>query len=168
MRHSRLALLLLVGFVLSLLAPVSARADGKDDRHRRVTEYAEGNPYCPRRPIVVGRVVVPARRCYTLAVVRNDRGAYLAFLDPSVRLRRDEAERLGSLDGRRAWNQILFLVPVPRDARIGMIPMNTIRLIRLREEDDEDEDGPRPARSALVVMVPAAVPNVSATIVINF
>lgn len=168
LRHSRIPLLLLAAaLVLPLCAPVWARADGKDDRHRRTTDYAEGNPYCPRRPIAIGRVVVPAKRCYTLAVFRNDRGAYLAFLDPRVRLHRHEAERLGSLEGRMAWNQILFLVPIPRDARIGMIPMNTIQLIRLREEDDEDEDGP--PRSALVVMVPApAVPNVSATIVINF
>ncbi|HKX18392.1 MAG TPA: hypothetical protein VJT33_10325 [bacterium] len=167
LRHSRLPLLLLAAaLALPLLAPVWVRADGKDDGHRRITEYAEGNPYCPHRPIAVGRVVVPAKRCYTLAVFRNDRGAYLAFLDPAVRLHRHEAERLGSLEGRMAWNQILFLVPIPRDARSAMIPMNTIQLIRLREEDEEDEDRPR---SALVLMVPApAVPTVSATIVINF
>jgi hypothetical protein len=168
MRISRIALLLVVLLTVPLYAPAWARAAGKGGGHARVSEYEEGRAYCPRRPIAIGRVIVPAGRCYTLAVFRNEHGAYLAFLDPAVRLHRQEAERLGSWEGRRAWNQILFLVPIPRDARIGLIPMNTIQLIRLREED-EDEGQPRAGRSALVVVVPApTVPTVSATFVFNF
>jgi hypothetical protein len=141
MKISRLALPLLVLLTLPLLSPVWARAGGNDDRHSRISEYAEGNAYCPRRPIAIGTVVVPAGRCYTLAVFRNDRGAYLAFLDPTVRLHRNQAEHLAGWEGRRAWNQILFLVPIPKGANVALIPMNTIQLIRLREEDaDEDEE----------------------------
>src|SRR5579859_3990794 len=170
MRMSRIALLLLVLLTVPLCAPAWTRAAGKDGRHVRVNEYDEGRAYCPRRPITIGHVIVPAGRCYTLAVFRNEHGAYLAFLDPAVRLHRQEAEGLGSWEGRRAWNQILFLVPIPRDARTALIPMNTIQLIRLREEDENDDEGrPRAGRSALVVVVPApAVPTVSATFVINF
>jgi hypothetical protein len=170
MRISRLALPLVVLLSLPLLSPVWARADGKDDKRVRISEYAEGNAYCPRRPMGIGTVIVPAGRCYTLAVFRNERGAYLAFLDPTVRLHRHEAEHLTGWEGRRAWNQILFLVPIPSGARIALIPMNTIQLIRLREEDaDDDEDQPRARRSALVVVVPAStMPNVSVTFVITF
>lgn len=170
MKISRLALPLIVLLILPLLSPAWARADGKDDKHGRVSEYAEGNAYCPRRPMGIGNVIVPAGRCYTLAVFRNERGAYLAFLDPAVRLHKHKAERLAGWEGRRAWNQILFLVPIPNGARVALIPMNTIQLIRLREEDaDEDEDQPRARRSALVVVVPAStMPNISATFVITF
>jgi len=170
MRISRLALPLVALLIVPLVSPVWARADGKNDKRVRVSEYEEGNAYCPRRPMGIGHVIVPAGRCYALAVFRNERGAYLAFLDPTGRLRKHEAERLSGLEGRRAWNQILFLVPIPSNARIALIPMNTIQLIRLREEDaDDDEDRPRAQRSALVVVVPAStMPNVSATFVITF
>jgi hypothetical protein len=170
MKSSRLVLLLVVLLTVPLFSAASARADGKDDKRVRVSEYGEGNAYCPRRAMVIGHVIVPAGRCYTLAVFRNDRGAYLAFLDPTTRLHRHEAERLGSLEGRRAWNQILFLVPIPGSARVALIPMNTIQLIRLRQEDaDDDEDRPRARPSALVVVVPAStMPNISATFVITF
>ena len=170
MRISRLALPLIVLLTLPLLSPAWARADGKGDKHRRISEYAEGNAYCPRRAIAIGNVVVPAGRCYMLAVFRNGRGAYLAFLNPAVRLHRREAEGLAGWEGRRAWNQILFLVPIPSGAKIALIPMNTIQLIRLREEDeDDDDDRPVAGRSALVVVVPAStMPSVSATFVITF
>lgn len=170
MRMSRLALPLVVLLILPMLSPIWARADGNSDKRVRVSEYDEGNAYCPRRPMGIGHVVVPAGRCYTLAVFRNERGAYLAFLSPTARLRKHEAERLAGLEGRRAWNQILFIVPIPSSARIGLIPMNTIQLIRLREEDaDDEEDRPRAQRSALVVVVPAStMPTVSATFVITF
>jgi len=170
MKISRLALPLVVLLALPLFSVAWARADGKDDKHRRISEYAEGNAYCPRRPIVIGTVVVPAGRCYALAVFRNERGAYLAFLDPTVRLHKHEAQGLAGWEGRRAWNQILFLVPIPRDVKVALIPMNTIQFIRLREEDaDEDEDQPRARRSTLVVVVPAStMPTVSATFVITF
>ncbi len=170
MRISRLALPLVVLLTLPLLSPAWTRADGKGDKRVRVSEYAEGNAYCPRRPIVIGNVYVPTGRCYTLAVFRNERGAFLAFLDPAVRLHKHEAEGLAGWEGRRAWNQILFVLPIPNGVRTGLIPMNTIQLIRLREEDaDEDEDQPRAQRSALVVLIPAStMPNVSATFVITF
>lgn len=170
MRMSRLALPLVVLLIVPMLSPVWGHADGKNDKRVRVSEYEEGNAYCPRRPMGIDRVLVPAGRCYTLAVFRNERGAYLAFLDPTVRLHKHEAEHLAGLEGRRAWSQILFLVPIPGSARIGLIPMNTIQLIRLREEDADDEDDrPRAQRSALVVVIPAStMPNVSVTFVIAF
>lgn len=174
MRISRIAPLLLVLLALPLFSPVMALGDGKDDKHGkhvRVSEYAEGNAYCPRRPMTIGAVVVPAGRCYTLAVLRNQRGAYLVFLDPSVRLRQDRAARLTDWDGRHAWGEILFLIPIPGNAQIALIPVNTIQLIRLRQEDneDEDEDQPQVHRSTLVVVAPASItPNVSVTFVITF
>lgn len=171
MRVQRIAPLLLVMMTLTLITPVGARGDDKHGKRLRVSDYAEGNAYCPRRPVIVGRVVVPAGRCYTLAVLRNERGAYLVFLDPTVRLRPDRATRLTDWDGRHASGGILFLVPIPANTRIALIPVNTIQLIRMRQEDDEDEDEdqPRVRRSTLVVAAPVSVtPNVAVTFVITF
>jgi hypothetical protein len=174
MRVRRIAPLLLVLMTLPLFSPMMAHGDGKDDKHGkhvRVSEYAEGNAYCPRRPMTIGAVVVPAGRCYTLAMLRNQHGAYLAFLDPAIRLRRDRVARLTDWEGRHAWGGVLFLVPIPGNAQIALIPVNTIQLIRLRQEDDEDDDEDRPQvrRSTLVVVAPASItPNVSVTFVITF
>ncbi len=168
MRITRPALLLLTLLTLPVLSPAWANAG---DKHVRTSEYEEGHAYCPQRPMAMGHVVVPAGRCYTLAVLRNERGAFLAFMDPAVRLRSGGVERLTSWEGRRAWDRILFLVPIPSNTRIALIPVNTIQLIRLREEDeeDEDEDQPRVRRSTLIVAVPnVAVSNVAVTFVITF
>lgn len=162
---------MIIMLTLPLISPASALGDDKHGRHVGVSEYAEGNAYCPSRSVVVGHVIVPAGRCYTVAVLRNDRGAYLAFLNPTVRLRPDRATRLTDWDGRHASGGILYLVPILDTARIALIPVNTIQLIRMRQEDDEDEDDDRPRvrRSTLVVAAPVSItPNVAVTFVITF
>lgn len=168
MRITRPALLFFVLLTLPVFSPVWAKAG---DRHVRVSEYEEGHAYCPHRPIAIGNVVVPRGRCYELAVLRDHRGAFLAFMDPDVRLPSREVRRLDSSEGRRASGLIAFLVPIQSTSRIALIPVNTIQLIRLREEDeeDEDEDQPRIHRSTLIVAVPTStVSNVAVTFVITF
>lgn len=168
MRIARLALLLLVLLALPAMSPVRASAK---NRHVKVTEYAEGHAYCPNRALVIGNMIVPGGRCYRLAVLRDNRGAFLAFLDPAVRLHSGEIERLDSSDGRTVWGHIVLLVPMQSTSQIALIPVNTIQLIRLREEDeeDEDEDEGHVSRSRLIVVLPnSPIPNLSVTFVVTF
>src|SRR5262249_37457099 len=121
----------------------------------------------------IGNVIVPAGRCYKLAVLRDNRGAFLAFMEPSVRIPSGKIERLDSSEGRIARGRVFFLVPIRNTAQIALVPVNTIQLIRLHEEDEEDEDedghNARVRRSTLIVALPnLPVPNVSVTFVVTF
>ena len=181
MRVARLAVLLLL--LLALPTMFAFRA-GAEDRHSRVTEYGEGHAYCPPRALIIGAMIVPAGRCYKLGVLRDNRGAFLAFLDPGVRIHSGERERLDSDEGRGVRGQILFLVPMQMTGQIALLPVNTIQLIRLREVDEEGDrgeegdqegdhhDGDHRAHSGrgkLVVIIPnAPTPNVEVTIVVSF
>ncbi len=170
MRIGRLALSLLILLALPTMSPAWANDKGK---HLKIKEYEEGHAYCPARALAIGNVIVPAGRCYQLAVLRDTRGAFLAFMDPSVRIPSGRIERLDNSEGRRARGHIFFLVPIQRTAQIALVPVNTIQLIRLREEDEEDEDedehNAHVRRSTLIVAFPnLPVPNVSVTFVVTF
>jgi hypothetical protein len=170
MRIGRFALLLLGLLTLPTMSPVWA---SDKDKHIRVKEYEEGHAFCPSRALVIGNTIVPAGRCYELAVLRDNRGAFLAFMDPSVRIPSGKIERLDSSEGRKARGHIFFLVPIQNTAQIALVPVNTIQLIRLREEDEEDEDEEEHAvhvsRSTLIVVLPnLPIPNVSVTFVVTF
>jgi hypothetical protein len=176
MRLARAAVPLLLLLTLPVFAPARANADDpplrpNDGRHTRVRDFEEGRAFCPHRHVVVGNVVVPGGRCYTVGVLRNDRGTFLAFLDPDVRLRHGP-EPLEGREWHRIRERIEFLARVPRDMRVGHIPMNTIQLIRFREEDEVEGDGDRERirDSRLVIVVPGEPerPDVTGTIVIHF
>ncbi len=170
MRIGRLAVSLLILVALPTMSPGWATAK---DKHIKVKEYEEGHAFCPPRGFVIGNVLVPSGRCYTLAVLRDNRGAFLAFMDPAVRIPSGKIERLDDEEGRRVKRYIFFLVPIQRNARIALVPVNTIQLIRLHEEDEEDEDedahNVHLSRSTLIVALPnLPVPNVSVTFVVTF
>jgi len=178
MRIARLALPLLVLLALPTMSPAWAYDKDKHGDKHKVTEYEQGHAFCPSRALVIENTIVPAGRCYQLAVLRDNRGAFLAFMDPSVRIPSGKIERLDSSEGRRARGHIFFLVPIRDAARIAVIPVNTIQLIRMREEDEEDEDrdegrhGDRDeghaSHSTLIVALPNVAPNVSVTFVVTF
>lgn len=173
MRITRVALLLVVLVALPVMSPSRASAD----RHVKITDYEEGHAYCPRRAVVIGAMIVPAGRCYQLWVLRDRRGAFLAFMDPRVRLRAGRIERLDNEEGRQVRGHILFLVPMQNSPQLVLVPVNTIQLIRLREEDEEnnqegdqgDEGDRHVTHSKLIVMLPSMpVPNIAVTIVATF
>jgi hypothetical protein len=70
----------------------------------------------------------------------------------------------------RIHEHIEFMTRVPRDWRVEHMRMNSIRLIRFREEDEMESDGHRVHDSRLVIVVPGEPqgPNVSGTFVIPF
>ncbi len=127
-----------------------------------VTVYQEGQSFCPSRVYRVGNVAVQSGHCYVPTVLRDRRGTFLAFIDPSVSIPQGQLVRLDSSAGRRARTQMYFLVPVKMTRQMNLIPVNTIQLIQLREEDDVDEpdgdnnnnQGNNVRRARLIVLLP--------------
>lgn len=175
MRHVRIFLVLFTLPALAAMFPPAASAD----KHVKVSEYGEGRAYCPPRNAVIANMAIRGGRCYQVGVVRNARGAFLAFLDPSVRIPHDRLQRLDGEEGRRITGHIIYLAPIPMTSQLVLVPVNTIQLIRMREEDEEDEGNNNGeygqngaghvSRGQLVVFLPSApTPNVSVTISVTF
>src|SRR3989442_15967273 len=79
-----------------------------------------------------------------LAVLRNDHGTFLAFLNPSVERSRGPI-RLNSEDGRRVSTKVIYLVPIgAAGISAAVIPVNTVRLVGIpphaRAPADPDND----------------------------
>jgi hypothetical protein len=174
MRVARFLWLSLVLLALPTMSPVAVNAK---DKHVKVTEYEQGQSFCPHRPLTVGNMVVPPGRCYKLAILRDNRGAFLAFMDPSASLHSGEVEHLDSSQGRTVRGHIFFLVPMQSTSQIALIPVNTIQLIRAREEDEEggennhdgEEGEEHTSHSRLIVVLPnSPVPNLSVTFTVTF
>lgn len=143
----RPARLLLVFPVLLALVPFTlsrASADQDLPRHVKATEYGEGHPVCPQKRLVIGHVPLRGGRCYVLVVVRDFDGAFLGFVDPAQKLPRGRLVRLDTPEGTRLRAHILYLVPMPPQmtGQMLLVPPNTLQLVRLRREDDEEQEGP--------------------------
>lgn len=165
------ALIVAVFLVFSL--PGSAFAD-----HKRPKEYKKGQIYCPSQVLVVGNVVVQSGRCYVLAVVRDGRGTFLAFVNPKVKLHARRV-RLESDEGRKIRAQIIYLVPIQATGFAAVsIPLNTIQLVQIQErhehddddddDDDEDEDGKKSTDKVVLVITGVPIPNLTVTFVVKF
>jgi hypothetical protein len=125
--------LILAGVLATTAAPVRAEKKSKD--------FERGQAFCPSHVLVIGGILVESGRCYVLAVLRNERGTFLAFLNPSVERSRGVI-RLNSEDGQRVSRKVIYLVPIgAAGISAAVIPVNTVRLVGIHEEDrDEDED----------------------------
>ncbi len=167
MRAAQCILLVLMLLAFGTVDPAAASAK------KVVTVYQEGDVFCPRRAFVVGNVAVQAGRCYTPVVFRDRRGAFFAFMDPSVQMSRGQLVRLDTREGRRARAGIFFFVPIRVTRQVSLIPVNTIQLVRLQEEDevdddDDDDDAHRHIKRARLIIVFPTTPDVTVTIVVNF
>lgn len=73
-------------------------------------------------------------------MLRDHRGAFLAFFEPTVILPTSQVVFLGSPQGLRFRERILFLVPIQTTAQIiAVVPVNTVQLVPVIIEDS----GPR-------------------------
>lgn len=168
----------LAAFVLMLVLSASGPALAD---HKGTKEYKKGQVFCPSQVLVVGNVVVQSGRCYVLAVLRDSRGTFLAFVHPSAKMP-TRVVRLDSDRGRKISAQIIYLVPIQATGlAVVTIPVNTIRLVQAREtrkhddddddeDDDDDDDRDRKQGSEQVVLVITGVPipNLTVTFVIRF
>jgi hypothetical protein len=132
MKRSVMALIL-TGVLATTAAPVWADKGSKD--------FERGKAFCPSHVLVVGGTLIQSGRCYVLAVLRNDHGTFLAFLNPSVK-RSHGAIRLNSEDGRRVSGKVIYLVPIGTTGiSAAVIPVNTVQLVGIHEEDRDEEEG---------------------------
>jgi hypothetical protein len=97
----------------------------------KVKYLRQGEAYCPTATLVVGNVVIQAGRCYTLLVMRDLTGTFLAFGQPGIPP--GQLVRLNTPAGAKVRGRIFYLVPIHTTA--VLVPMNTITLVAVRAED---------------------------------
>lgn len=115
----------------------------------KIKHVRQGEFYCPPGVLVLGNVVIQSGRCYTLFVLRDLSGTYLAFGQPGIPP--GQLVRLNTPAGAKVRGRIFYLVPI--HATAVLVPVNTITLVAVRAEDF----GPRVS----VVLVGVPVPNVT-------
>ena len=101
------------------------------------------------RALVLGNVVIQSGRCYTLFVMREGTGTFLAFGQPGIPP--GQLVRLNTPAGRKMRGRIFYLVAIHTTA--VLVPVNTISMVAVRAEDY----GPRVA----IVLVGVPAPNVT-------
>ena len=152
-RHAVLALV----FMLALALPPAAAAPPKNKPAKplKVKVYTRGEAFCPSAVLVFGGVVIASGRCYTLFIMRSDRGSFLTFAAPQTRIPPGQLVRLTTPAGAKLKGRIFYLVPIRTTA--VWIPVNTITLVAVRVEDF----GPR------LVIIMADRPTISVTFTVR-
>jgi hypothetical protein len=158
------AVLLVSAFALTA---TPAQAD------KRSKDFEKGEAFCPTHVLVVGTIIVQPGRCYVLAVLRNGRGTFLAFLNPSVRLSNRQGTNLDSDDGRKIAAKVIYLVPIGTTGLSAAIPMNTVQLVGIHEEDRHEEEGEnnnvdQGSDKVVLVVTGIPIPNLAVTFVVRF
>lgn len=139
--------------VLVSIATLGVAAEGQErpDRPLRVAEYRQGQVFCPTSALVSGRIVIRSGRCYTLFLIREERGVFLAFGPPSTFIPPGQIVRLSTPAGAKAKGRILYWVPLPTTA--VLMPVNTITPVGVRVQDS----GPRVS----FILTGVAAPNIT-------
>lgn len=166
----------LAAFSLMLLLVASGSALG---HHKASKEFKKGQVFCPSQVLVVGNVIVRSGRCYVLAVLRDGRGTFLAFVHPSAKIPA-KVVSLDSSHGRKIRGKIIHLVPIQTTGLAFIaLPLNTIQLVQIQErrghddDDDDDDDDDRKGKNkgkdeVVLVITGMPIPNLSVTFVIRF
>jgi hypothetical protein len=115
----------------------------------KIKHLRQGEGYCPGATLVIGNVIVQGGRCYTLFVMRDSFGTFLAFGQPGIPP--GQLVRLNTPAGAKVRGRLFYLVPIHTTA--VLVPVNTISLVAVRAEDY----GPRVS----VVLVGVPAPNVT-------
>ena len=159
--------LILAGVLATTAAPVRAEKKSKD--------FERGQAFCPSHVLVVGGILVESGRCYVLAVLRNDRGTFLAFLHPSVERSRGLI-RLHSEDGERVSKKVIYLVPIgAAGISAAVIPVNTVQLVGIHEEDRDEEEADddeyhnagQGNQRVVLVVTGIPIPNLAVTFIVR-
>lgn len=139
-------LIILLGVTL-----LGVAADAKPAKPHKVKIYGQGQVYCPASVLIAGSIIIRTGRCYTLYVVREPRGTFLAFAEPQAFIPPGQIVRLSTPAGRKARGRIFYLVPIQTTA--VLVPVNTITPVAVRVEDF----GPQMA----FVLTSVSAPNVT-------
>jgi len=120
--------------VALLAVALVAPGVGAGPKFRRVKHYRAGEMFCASHALVaVGNGVVIRERCYVVALLRDGRGTFLAFLDPGARIPPGQLVRLSTPAGAKLRGRIFYLVPV--QAAVA-VPMDTLVVVPMRVEDE--------------------------------
>ena len=127
---------LVVAVVLSVASMATAAPGPK--KHRgpkplKVKIHERGELFCPSAALVYGSVVIQTGRCYLLAVTRESRGTFLAFMAPEAKIPPGQLVRLNTPAGAKLKGRIFYLVPI--QPSVVIVPVNTVTLIGTRVED---------------------------------
>ncbi len=160
--------------ILACMLAVTSPAALADDKGSK--EFKKGQAFCPTQVLAVGNVIVQPGRCYVLAILRDSRGTFLAFVHPSAKIPANKRINLASDDGRKIRAKVIYLVPIQATGLSAVVvPVNTIQLVQIREEhrhdeedDDEDHDGRKGQDQVVLIITGVPVPNLSVTFVIRF
>jgi len=134
---------------LSLVAPSNA-APGPKAKPRKVKVFTQNAAFCPAAALVYGNVVIQSGRCYTLFVLRDARGTFLAFGPPGPPLiPPGQIVRLGTPAGAKVRGRIFYLIPMR--STVTLVPVNTVMPVAVRVEDF----GPK----LTITLVSAPAPN---------
>ncbi len=167
MRKGSIVALILAGVLATTAAPVRAEKKSKD--------FERGQAFCPAHVLVLGGILIESGHCYVLAVLRNEHGTFLAFLNPSVGRSRGLI-RLKSEDGERVSRKVVYLVPIGATGiSAAVIPVNTVQLVGIHEEDrDEDEDDNEEHatvgqgnQKVVLVVTGIPIPNLAVTFIVR-
>ncbi|MDQ7848960.1 MAG: hypothetical protein QN152_00210 [Armatimonadota bacterium] len=148
-----------VSLVLVLLLAASPQAAaapaGRPAKPLKVKVVAAGELFCPSAALIFGHTVIVAGRCYTIFLLRDGRGSFLAFAAPQARVPPGQLVRLTTPAGAKLKGRIFYLVPIATTA--VWLPLNTLTLVAVRVEDF----GPR------LVIVLADRPSVSVILTVR-
>ncbi len=138
-----------VVLLLALALPASA-APGPKIKPLKVKVLAQGEAFCPAAALVYGTVVIQAGRCYTLFILRDGTGTFLAFGPAGpLAIPPGQLVRLSTRAGAKVRGRLFYLVSLP--AAKVIIPVNTITSVPVRVEDF----GPRLS----ITLVSTSAPN---------
>jgi hypothetical protein len=90
-----------------------------------------GQKFCPVVPLAYRSVIIPAGRCYLIAVMHDRRGMFLAFAPEDTHIT-GHLLRLDTLAGLKIKSR-LFLVPIHTYNLLA--PVNTLALVATEIED---------------------------------
>lgn len=153
MRRLRIGIVLLgLIFAISSIAAAAPARPAKPAKPPKLKLYTQGEVFCPATVLVIGNVVISAGRCYVVYVLRDSRGAFLAFAAPPA-IPPGQLVRLNTPAGGKVRGRIFYLVPLRATA--VTVPLNTITLVAFRVEDL----GP----ALIFTVISAPAPNLTVT-----
>ncbi len=167
MRKGPIVALILAGVLATTAAPVRAEKKSKD--------FERGQAFCPTHVLVLGGSFIESGHCYVLAVLRNEHGTFLAFLNPSVERSRGLI-RLNSEDGERVSRKVIYLVPIGATGiSAAVIPVNTVQLVGIHEEDRDDDEAENDNeehigqgnQKVVLVVTGIPIPNLAVTFIVR-
>jgi hypothetical protein len=119
--------------LLLTLSTASTAMAGPKPGHQKVVVVEQGQVFCPSTTLIRGNIVIQPGRCFTLAILRNTQGTFLAFAEPRLGIPPGQLVRLTTPAGAKLKGRIFFLVPI--QTTTILVPVNTITLVPVRVED---------------------------------